>query len=439
MVNAVLTAMLLLLTPHMPASAGETGWRLQGLRDDRMVPTRQHLLSRPSNRHQRLMLVRQYRLGNSHVDVRVIIPRRLIWQRELAVITLEVIADKRFYTINADTEPPPGFELYASKVIQARIHHRGRTRYLRRLHWYYFPLLAGDHRFTLPTVRYNSGGRIKLQIFPPKLRLLVRKLPRYIPPLMPVGRVKIDVRQHQRWLDPDNLGFVDIHIHAAGIPARHLPGIDRLLDKQDGLLFLPAEKRYFNRPDSTGIHGHLHYQVPFKTRRSGWSPAPQIVLRWFDPESGRIMTTRTRIPSVFGLAWYWRALGGLLLLVLIVRGGIVIHRRWHDWQIYRRHFNTALDLLSREDTDSLRQALRHIARAEGWPANTGVVTWYRHFRIHHTADDRLAQAITRLSRICYAGEPDDVRNIAASLQDSLRRHRRNPFNCPRARQSAQPG
>jgi hypothetical protein len=385
-----------------------------------------------SKRNNTVHLARKYQVDGKPVHLKVLISSQQAWQREHIRVTVEVRSTEKFFSISTDSEKVTGFDVLTSPVIRATTRINGKPRYVRRMSWHLNSLLAGTHAIELPAVRYNSGGRVKQLIRLPRLRFHVSSLPRYIPPLMPVGKIEVKAALDSDYVNPGKLGFLRLTIKSAGIQARQLPGLQKYLVSNSELVFLPAEVRKQNSATVDLINGSVTYRVPFKTRRSGSIHLPRLELQYFDPDTGVIRKYQYALPPVFGLAWYWRTLAALLALWLLA---VVVRASWRRWLRYRRYrilINQAFQLLaSTRDSASIRQALGLVASAEGWHANTSLTEWLRFYTRYHGKERDLSQTLNEISRAIYAGEDVDLHDTATRLQQLISRNRYNLFTCPR--------
>ena len=385
-----------------------------------------------NKRNEIITISRQYTVDGKPVIARTVVNSQRVWQREHIRITIEVLSKEKYFSISADREKIPGFLVLQSPVLKTTARIQGKLYYSRKMSWHLNALVDGMNTIELPAVRYNSGGRIKQLVRLPRIRFLVKRLPRYIPPLMPIGKISIHASVNRSIIHPGSLGFLEIVLTSPGIRAHQLPGILKYLAGDNRLSFLPAEIRKQNRSTISHINGTITYQVPFKTKRSGRTRLPQIELQYFDPDTGIIRQHRASFPAVYGLAWYWRVMAMAFMLWLLVFISKATWRQVRHYRAYRKHLEQAVHLLTaRKDWRAIRKALAAVASAEGWNGNISLTEWQHRYQQRHGHDHDLVQALSEFSRTIYAGRKTDLEATASSLAAIIVSHRYNFFTCPR--------
>lgn len=368
------------------------------------------------------------------IDVHTGLSERRPWQRQQVVVYLEVRSPDAFYTLSAETPSVPGFDIIALPVRSRRETVDGIEYRTQRIGWALFPYTAGTHRLSLPLVRYGRGGRTRHQFAQPRIQLDVRKLPAWLPPTVPVGRVQVAATPPaRRVLSTDHLHWWTVTVTGSGIAAANLPPVVRSVRSNARLQVLPADTERRDGAAADGLHGRAVHRVPVKALADGPLSLPALRLQYFDPASGRLVSRRFEPQRPWAFGWLWPSVAAAVLAVALVgalRRGLPRLRAARARRRARRH---ALRLVEQAiDGATLVAALRRLGSAEGWPGWLTLREWAQRWSERYRTGAQFPELIERLEGAVYAGAAIDVpavrRGLAAELHQARRRRSPRRFH-----------
>jgi hypothetical protein len=278
--------------------------------------------------------------------------------------------------------------------------------------WALFFHAPGEYRVELPRLRYQLFGQDLRKLHLPPLRVAVQPIPAYIPITVPIGRVAIEShltgdRHERHW---------HVRVETDGRLPAGVPELQGALAELAGIeaAAVVTEPRVEVRPD--GVHTVAELRAPLPPFLLGLGAQLPLILRHFDPATGRLQTL------VHGLPREWRlpapvvaAVGliGLGLVAAITLWGWRALVRWRARRAFRRQIASA------RDPHSLRRLLL---------AEAG----------HRTLDDWAAAAngslpvralAADLDAACFGAQPSV--DLDALRDAALRVLRRRPRSLPR--------
>lgn len=335
------------------------------------------------------------------------------WQREQLLVTVNVSTPDKFARLEIADEQDPDYEI---RTIPATKETRAGTTLLGS-GWVIFPLQSGPQSISLPPVLYHLQGTVERRFYLPDIQLNVKSLPRYIPPLMPVGQVFIESAiDASHPLTTGETYDWTLRLHSPALLSHFLPPVLRQIGSTDTSRFLTARSKRSEEINHRGSHGEVVHSVPFQPLRTGPLRLPELRVQYFDPVAGRVVIAEYQPPQKWSIALYWQLLLGaglLLTAVLFTRTG---RHYWLRWRRRRRHMREAIEYIGAATTDrQLRQALHLIARAENWPANLSIKKWNEYWNRQYSPP--ATSVMENLSIACYArAGSDTMKNRDALLK-----------------------
>jgi len=208
-----------------------------------------------------------------------------VWQRQQVLITLVVKSTDPFARLETEPFKQKGFSIIPFDL--QRVESSKQT--LLTLKWAVFPFIAGKQTLNLPRVRYrpNSGRMQTLNLN--AVNLNVRRLPLYVSPTMPVGKITLKNIWNEGWfVTSQNLLEWQITEIGKQVAKQFIPPLTRQLNSTDAVDILPLQKSDKILKTDTGISYQRHYTVPLKARHSGFISLPEINIQYFEPVSGKL-------------------------------------------------------------------------------------------------------------------------------------------------------
>ena len=293
---------------------------------------------------------------------------KAVWQREQVMVTIDVLTDDPF----ARLEFPP-FKQNGIDIIpfeQTRREEGKQTRLLMK--WALFPFVAGTYDVELPPITYRPNGGRKVKYPPLALTLHVKKLPVYVPPTMPVGRILLKKKNNTNngLLSPHHLQSMQIKVTGIAVAKQTMPPISRQLKSNNFLSFFPIKikKQLQLKPDH--IINQAIYTIPFRTNKNGFIHFPTINVQFFEPKKGRLEMVTLTPPLLLSLdkwiIWLLFFMAIVISAYLIINGykiliTVIRHRKQRKQAIHVLNYASSYD--------EIRQALIQFSAAHEWKQN----------------------------------------------------------------------
>ena len=324
------------------------------------------------------------------------------WQQQQVIVACNVITRDAYVVFAQPSDRIIGAQLTPMQVQQRQVHADGEVQTRYQLGWVLIPSRAGEMQVQLPPIQYLRDGVVTHQFYAAPLNLQVQALPAWLPGTIPVGTLALTrYRLPQWWLSTSVLSHVQLQLQLAGMAADAIPAYAQQLRSDNAVQYYSAQQNLLTTIDSQGIHHRLNYDIPVVAKHIGIYRLPGLRLQYFDPDTGKLVTTEIRGPSLF-------ILNGWLKSLLLILGTVILAwvgrsllqwwlRQWRRYQAYR------LLLQVLPQTDSL-PAIRHImhsmAQAEGWSTNLSYLQWQR--RMQAVAPIARMLAVNSLNAASYA-------------------------------------
>jgi hypothetical protein len=357
------------------------------------------------------------RKGTINVDMHL--SADTVWQRQQLIYSVKVTTPDRFASLHIEQADVPGFEVV---VIPASRHYLDSGEAVLRGGWLLYPLIAGQQQPQLPPVKYRISGVYQRYYYAPVPPIKVKRLPAYIPPTLPVGRVAISSRiQPEYLLQTGNLSYLHIELQGHAMPPLWLPAILRQIRSSDSLQVLPADSQRDARPDPQGMHSHVIHTIPFKALTNGPLSLPQLRMQYFDPATARLVTVKHTLPTTLAVSLGWRIIILAILLALLVYITRRVVRLLYNRRQYRRQRRQVLHAMARANSPTeLRSALRDFAAVEGWPQNLALSGWLRHWQRGTNDNNNIDELVAQLSAASYAGHAsEDIQQLRMQFYQNL--------------------
>ncbi|MCK4744267.1 MAG: BatD family protein [Sulfuriflexus sp.] len=323
-----------------------------------------------------------------------------IWQRQQIIMTAHVITHSKFANIKLDDFIEEGFE--SSKLEPVR-EELGSGMYRLTSGWLIYPLVAGKKNITFPAVNYRLKGKVQRKFIPSNIQLNIRELPSYIPPLMPVGEIIIESNITTGSDNPDKSHTVTVNISSDSALPSTLPNLPQNYILESTIHIGETSSNIINVEKNNSSNTSIHHRLPISFTSSGIYHFPALTLKYFDVESGRIITaTGKPITGLILLPWLKASL--LIIAIIILAKIIVIAnkmiRDFSQLRKRRKHIITAT--LTAKSPHELHQLLNKYANTYNWGNNMTLSSWLISWEKSRHSTAKVL--IDRLSAACYSGE-----------------------------------
>ena len=351
-------------------------------------------------------------------EINLSLSKETVWQREQVILTLRVTTDDLLARLDRQEFEQNGLTIIPFKLKENEQNNKLTLSY----QWIIFPFVAGDHTLNLPRIRFrpNSGRPIKLVL--PQPSLTVRTLPIYVPPTMPVGRVKLDSSWENGFIIPSKRLLVwNIKADSSQVSPQTLPAISSLLRSSESLDLLPPKRKLVVAKSGKGLEHQQQYQVPVKAKQMGFLDLPEISIQYFDPENGKLKTAIAKSPFVMVLNRWLLGLIGFLLLALTIFMLRKIILSLNILLTRNKLKKAAITSLKQsKNYQDIRHALKQYAFAQNVDENLDENVTLEQFASKTNKETR--QLINQLQTLEFSKEPADhsqLKLLAQELANSL--------------------
>jgi len=306
------------------------------------------------------------------------------WQRQQIILNTTVITPSKFARLELDDFSQTGVEAYKLKSNQIKLPG---GRFKLSASWKLFPLLSGQQSFYAPSVNYRLSGKIQRRFYPPVKTLVIKTLPSYIPPLMPVGNLKVSshVSSNNIW----TLSFSGSDISPSSLSSLSVP-TGKITDIKFGDITTSRE-----------LYKGISHNIPLLFNESQITEIPSLVFRSFDPATGKIVTQQTEKQTIVFISTWLKIMlllsATLILYKLISVALIYVRKIISRKQKERTIINSILKAKSPQE---LHLILNKYAAIKNWGSNLSLSQWSEIWSRHQNKSSE--KLINELSLACYA-------------------------------------
>ena len=349
-----------------------------------------------------------------------------VWQRQPVIVAVEVSTQDPFARLDSGEFKQEGMKVVA--INQEQIATEQPDHYTLRQEWVVFPLRKGRFDLHLPRIRFRPGrGSIKTLISR-VLTIEVKPLPVYVPPTMPVGKIKLS----QSWdqgaiVTPRQLLYWNILVNGEDVLFQTMPVLSRYIKSDESLAVLPiistdeAYKSNKGGMKKTGVVSLRHYTIPLKAKVSGWLKFPLLEVQYFDPVSGTLKTEKLKPPPVFVLNKWMQWLIGLLFLMVLLTGFLMISLKLKRVFKQMAKKRKALQFLEQASNyQQARQAIKQLLISNGIRENLTLTAFVDKWQENKGKRPKLEQAMQALSNNRFSRHnTDNISKIVKQIIKSL--------------------
>ncbi len=310
------------------------------------------------------------------------------WQRQQIRITSSVITTSKFARIELSDFNQEGIDTYKLKPTK-KILSDGR--YKITATWVLYPLFDGNQLFTPPSVNYWLSGKIQRKFFPPVKRLNIKKLPSYIPPLMPVGTLNVSSQliSSQHW----HIALSSTDISPSTLSTLAIP-----LNNNTNIKFGNVES---TTKLNDNFNNTVSIEIPLSYSRSGLYDLPELVYKTFNPHTGKIVTLRRKTDNAIFINDWLKVILSLLAAYLVYSVlSTSISYATNAINRYKNKKQILESLLHAQNPNELHSLLNKYAEIMRWGKNLSLNQWGEIWsRYENTSANDI---IDELSLACYA-------------------------------------
>ena len=336
-----------------------------------------------------------------------------VWQRQQVLITLKVQTDDPFSRLEVDDFSKQGFSITPFEQQRTELNQQTTL----TLIWAVFPFVSGQHTIELPRIRYRpNSGRIqtlKLQ----DLSLQIRKLPIYVPPTMPVGKISLQSKWGESWLvTTKNLLEWQITLIGKQLAKQTMPPLSRQLVSNKSFEILPLQTINKALQSEDGITHQRSYTIPLKAIKNGLLNLPTLEVQYFEPTTGTLQTTRLSPPFVLSIN---KLILGILLSLILIAAVVllfyVIKVLKHSLKKSAKRKLALQQLKQATSYSQIKNALNQLALAKGWEENLSLLQFTHHWE-GKSRNTLLTDTINTLQSQQFSKASNkEIKNIAQKL------------------------
>jgi len=317
-----------------------------------------------------------------------------LWQRQQTIITATVVTHSKFAILETDEYIQNGIESYKLDLSRKDL---GNGRFQLTAGWVLYPLISGENSISLPAIKYKLKGKIQRRFIVPKIKFQVKKLPFYIPPLMPVG--KINIKQKMSATTPKML---TIEISSDSVLPSTLPNLPQEHINDENIIIDQNSSESAVDINNGKFHSKIYHRSLMSFSRSGIYNFPEVEMKYFDPQTGKIVSTQSQPVSILIIAPWLRNALILILIVIFLKLGVktfVYLQRYLDIRSQRKSIINSI--LSATSPHELHTLLNAYAKTFNWGSNMTLKNWELAWR--ENKEQSALSAIKKLSYACYSG------------------------------------
>jgi len=339
---------------------------------------------------------------NGALDFNTTLSSSSVWQRQQVMMTTSLITHSKFSKIELDEFTHNGIESYELKMERTELND---GRYKLTAGWVLYPLIEGTYNIHYPAVNYYSKGKIQRRFISPSTQLTVKALPPYIPPLMPVGKITVNKRIGVSDEETNNSHVLSVDISSTQALPSTLPNLPRnYIDNQNIITEQTSSTLNTTLNDNRFISRIQHY-IPISFSTSNLYHFPALSYKYFDPNTGKIITVKDKPDSILILSLWIKILLILVLCFVLIKNLILITKYVsNSLKLRKKRKLITASTLNAQSPQELHCLLNQYVDTYHWGGNMTLShlceIWKRH--LNTSPDD----ALNSLSCACYTKEWD---------------------------------
>ncbi len=244
---------------------------------------------------------------NELVNIEWQLPRSNLWQGEWAVWRAKVTVSDPGLPVEMEGQQNEGI-VFSTQPIQQTLDEQRTAEFVQ------VQKLSGSNiQLNPPVVRVQNRQGLRWQFFAPETEYQIQSIPSYLPPSMPVGEFRWQVKR-PFWNRTGALSNIEIEI--VGLNASRRPDLRDQLASGEGISWLTAQR---STNENLSLNGRSEIQIlrqPYRINSTGWGYYDEIRVQYIDPKTGKLADLIQPAEFYIALpAWvYWLAYGVLIMV-----------------------------------------------------------------------------------------------------------------------------
>ena len=352
------------------------------------------------------------------------------WVREQVRIVATIITTDKNIILNNKNIIQKGSESYLIPQSTRKVIINDRVFYEHKTGWNLFFLYNQKVNLDLPAIEYIKDGVPRYKFHFQKIKINIRKLPVYVSPTIPVGKLSLTARYLElpkTLLQPGMTAIIQYSLIGKRIPAKWLPSLSQkyTVIHNPEINFSPIRTNLTTQIVNTDITGNKISDIAFTPYSNGQLPVQNIQLQYFDPETGLLKSIVYQHSSLLVLHWILQ----LILLVIIVSAmyflitkTVCFTTQW--FKRYRHRVQSRTRINHAETFSDIQLALQDFSLAENWPVNITLNQWLYRVQNKYKTPGNLQEICDSLNQSLYAmgcqSRTAEVEAMKTSLLDILK-------------------
>lgn len=262
-------------------------------------------------------------------------------------------------------------------------------------------------RLPSPVLVVKHAGGQPWRFFSPARLVEVEPLPSFLPFNVAVGEVAFTADGLPWWRTVGEMGVWQWTFSAQKMDKEALKALaDQLvaqLGTDAGIAWLTEDKKASQTLTDQGLQSRLTVTIPYRVLESGWLSTPELKLRVFDPDSGKLRVTTIDAQSRFAVPVWMDWILKWLLLIWVMASGFTVLWLIKQFGVRWRLRRSIQRAQSVEELVRAMQGWQGFQSGEQVPLKmTTLGRFNRCFTVQYGRSAELDRLIEAINRSCYA-------------------------------------
>ena len=365
-------------------------------------------------------------LSNSNDIIKVDVDKinTVPWVREQVIIRASIVTDDKNIVLERKNFRKKGIDSYLIPQSTSIVQSNQQTKYKHTIGWSIFFLYKQNKILQLPEIEYLKDSIPKYKFNLSKVNISVKKLPIYISPIIPIGKISLKsqyLAQSSFLTKPNKTSIIQYQLIGSGVPAKWLPSISQRynLNNQLTIQYSHINTTLNNKVGTSGLNGQKTVDIAFTPLKNGPVPIENIYIQYFDPTLGMLKTLTYKPKTLISLNWFIQIILLLAVIYILLLGLVKLTNIVKQKVISAKHLSlTRKLLLDASKSTDIVLALQQFSLAEGWPINLSLNQWMLRFNKKYVDTYCLNDSIRMLNHDLYSKEDIGINNSDA-IKDNL--------------------
>ena len=359
------------------------------------------------------------------------------WVREQVIIRASIITDDKNIVLERKNFREKGIDSYLIPQSTSIVKSNGSNKYKHTIGWSIFFLYTQNTLLELPEIEYLKDSIPKYKFNLRKINISVKKLPIYISPIIPIGRISLKsqyLTQSSFMTKPNKTSIIQYQLIGSGIPAKWLPSISQRYNSNNQLTiqYSHIKTALNNKLEPNGLVGQKTVDIAFTPLNNGRVAIENLNIQYFDPKLGMLKTLTYKPKTLISLNWFIQIVLLIAVIYILLLGLAKLNRIVKQKIISLKQLSLAKKLLLNAlKSIEIVSALQQFSLSEGWPTNLSLNQWWLRFNKKYVDIYCLNDSIRMLNQDLYSKEDIRINNsdvIKDNLLNAINNLKKKPIN-----------